>query len=108
MTATATRTELNSLPLLYLAVIATRVCLPSDEVKYPAISCITSTSAWTPTFDGDGDANGVKEVSDRAINYLPDGAAYFSMSQFYGGAADEFGYLLKEYNAQRMRQPPSG
>lgn len=60
----------------------------------------TKNSAWTPTFDGDGDVNGVKEVSDRAINYLPDGAAYFSMSQFYGGAADEFGYLLKEYNAQ--------
>ena len=60
----------------------------------------TNASAWTPTFDGDGDANGVKEVADRAIEYLPDGAAYFSMSQFYGGAADEFGYLLKEYNAQ--------
>lgn len=60
----------------------------------------TNASAWTPTFSEKGAVNGIAEAEGRAIEYLPDGAAYFSMSQFYGTAADEFGYLMKEFNAE--------
>ncbi|MDE7083275.1 MAG: hypothetical protein K2O89_06220 [Clostridia bacterium] len=63
----------------------------------------TNASAWTATFNGQGEVNGIAEVQDsetRAIEYLPDGAAYVSMSQFYGQAADEFGYMVKEFTNQ--------
>lgn len=60
----------------------------------------TNASAWTPTFNGKGEVNGLSEADDRAIGYLPDGAAYVSMSQFFGTAADEFGYLMQQFNAE--------
>ena len=60
----------------------------------------TNTSAWTPAFNGDGEVKGLTQVDLRKIDYLPDGAAYISMSQFFGTAADEFGYLMKQFNAE--------
>ncbi len=60
----------------------------------------TNSSVYKPTFDDDGDVNGLTFGADGAVEYLPDGTAYIGMSQFYGTAADEFGYLMKEFNAQ--------
>ena len=59
----------------------------------------TNSSAWTPAFTGDGKVEGLTEVADRKIEYLPEGTAYISMSQFFGTAADEFGYLIRQFNA---------
>lgn len=59
----------------------------------------TSETAYSPTLTADGKVTGVEEVSSRAIDYLPDGCAYVSMSQFFGNAADEFGYLMEKFNA---------
>jgi len=60
----------------------------------------TNSSAYKPTFNNNGEVNGVATAEGEGIDYLPDGTAYVSMSQFYGTAADEFGYLIKEFNAQ--------
>lgn len=59
----------------------------------------TAETAFSPTLSGSGKVTGVAEVSDRAIEYLPEGCAYVSMSQFFGNAADEFGYLMEKFNA---------
>ena len=59
----------------------------------------TNASAWKPAFNGNGEVNGLTEVKDRKIEYLPDYTAYVSMSEFFGTAADEFGYLMKQFNA---------
>ena len=61
----------------------------------------TSGSAWTPALNGKGEVFGLNEVSERKIGYLPEGTAYVSMSQFYGTAADEFGYLMTKFNAEQ-------
>ena len=60
----------------------------------------TNTSAWTPAISRDGKVTGLTEAQDRNLEYLPDGTAYVSMSQFFGTAADEFGYLMKKFNAE--------
>lgn len=59
----------------------------------------TNDSAWTPKLDANGKVKGVTEVQDRKIEYLPEGTAYISMSQFFGTAAEEFGYLITQFNA---------
>ena len=59
----------------------------------------TNDSAWTPALNGNGEVTGLKKVADRKIEYLPEGTAYISMSQFFGTAADEFGYLVRQFNA---------
>ncbi len=61
----------------------------------------TNSSAWTPTFGEDGEVNGIAQAEGREIEYLPDGAAYVNMLQFYGSAGDEFGYLMSQFNAER-------
>lgn len=59
----------------------------------------TNETAWK--FVGSGDKNGLALVEDRsaAREYLPDGAAYVRLSQFYGTLADEFGKLMNKFNA---------
>ncbi|MDE6667754.1 MAG: hypothetical protein K2K38_05345 [Clostridia bacterium] len=59
----------------------------------------TNSSAWTPALNGNGEVTGLTKVDDRKIEYLPEGTAYVSMSQFFGTAADEFGYIMKQFNA---------
>lgn len=59
----------------------------------------TNYSAWAPALNGKGEVIGLHEVPDRKVGYLPEGAAYVSMSQFFGTAAEEFGYLMKRFNA---------
>ncbi len=38
-------------------------------------------------------------ISDK-MDFLPENAAYIKLNQFYGTAADEFGVLLQNFNAQ--------
>ncbi|MCI8734327.1 MAG: hypothetical protein HFE40_02090 [Clostridia bacterium] len=68
----------------------------------------TNSKAWTPVFDSAGDVAGLKEVQSetgektyvKEISYLPEGAAYVAMSQFYGTAAEEFGALMEKFSAE--------
>lgn len=61
----------------------------------------TNRTAWK--FLATGDKNGLALVEDRdaARGYLPDGAAYVRLSQFYGSLAEEFGRLMSKFNAEK-------
>lgn len=58
----------------------------------------TNASSWDYVYDSAG--NGSVVTSDAAISYLPDGAAYLSLSQFYGNAAKEMAALFTQFNAE--------
>ena len=66
------------------------------EYTVSYVMLATNSSAWT--FTGD-DATELTETEGDAIAYLPDGAAYISISQFYGGAADQFEMAAEQFNA---------
>lgn len=68
--------------------------------EYTASYCTmsTSTAQWNVVYDSDG-AN-VKKT-DGGIDYLPDGAAYLRLDQFYGSAAWEMASLIEIFNAQK-------
>lgn len=58
----------------------------------------TRSSAWV----FDDAANGgfyLKEQTKKSMPYLDDGTAYMRLSQFYGGAADEFSALVEKFNS---------
>lgn len=55
----------------------------------------TNDSAWT--FTG-SDALQMTETEGDAISYLPEGAAYISLSQFYGGAPQQFKTAVEKFN----------
>ena len=57
----------------------------------------TNESAWT--FTGD-DALDITETSEDRIDYLPDGAAYISLSQFYGDAPAQFCSAVEKFNEE--------
>lgn len=68
--------------------------------EYTASYCTmsTSTAQWSVVYDSDG-ANVRK--TDGGIDYLPDGAAYLRLDQFYGSAAWEMASLIEIFNAQK-------
>ncbi len=55
----------------------------------------TNSSAWT--FTG-GNADVLTESASDAISYLPDGAAYVCLSQFYGNAPRQFAAAVEKFN----------
>ncbi len=60
----------------------------------------TNSTAWTFETAADGGLY-VKETPDEKISYLPDGAAYIRLDQFYGTAAAEFYKLAEKFNAYK-------
>ena len=60
----------------------------------------TAQTAWEFVSSGDGSGLALVENRDKAISYLPDGAAYVYLYQFFGTMADEFGTLMKKFNAE--------
>lgn len=56
----------------------------------------TNSGAWT--FTG-SDALDMTETEGDAIEYLPDGAAYINISQFYGSAVDQFCMAVEQMKA---------
>lgn len=42
------------------------------------------------------------ENADKSLDYLPEGAAYVCLSQFFGSAADEFGKVVEKFNSSSM------
>ncbi len=59
----------------------------------------TNDTAWG--FETSGDGKGLSAYEDKreAISFLPENTAYLKLSQFYGTAAGETGYLLEKFNA---------
>ena len=57
----------------------------------------TADKQWVVEYDG-----GKREVkeTDGGIEYLPDGAAYLRLDQFFGGAAYEMAELIEKFNAE--------
>ena len=58
----------------------------------------TNSTAWE---FGDAESGGLAlyENTDKKMSFLPDGAAYFRLTQFYGTAAKEFYRLAEKFNA---------
>ena len=59
----------------------------------------TADAEWSVRYDGDGARTVVRSESSR-YSYLPEGAAYVSLSQFYGDAAEEMAQLIYRYNEE--------
>ncbi len=58
----------------------------------------TNSTAWIFSDAADGGL-AIYEKPSEAISYLPDGAAYIRISQFYGTAHSEFLKLIEKFNA---------
>lgn len=72
-----------------------------SKQEYTASYCTLSTSEKTYSISYDGyDAVPVCE-EDGGIPFLPDGAAYMRLNQFYGNAVNEFITLMEIYNANK-------
>lgn len=56
----------------------------------------TNETAWTIQYDTKGNYSLVESADDK-IEFLPDGCGYIKLLQFYGNAAEEFGYLLQKF-----------
>ncbi len=57
----------------------------------------TATSSWNVTYEGN--APKLVKTDDVGIPYLPEGAAYIGLSQFYGNAHGEMAMLMGQFNA---------
>ena len=57
----------------------------------------TSSEEWTISYSASGTMSIDSDESDR-YSYLPEGAAYISLSQFYGNAAKEMAELIRIFN----------
>ncbi|MCH5147840.1 MAG: PDZ domain-containing protein [Clostridiales bacterium] len=49
-----------------------------------------------------GDSLALFENKDLSLDFLPEDAAYIKLSQFYGGAVNEFGRVVEKFNAYSM------
>jgi carboxyl-terminal processing protease len=58
----------------------------------------TNSSSWQYQSAASGGLAMVEDV-DGKISYLPDDYAYLRLSQFYGTAAAEMGYMIAKFNA---------
>jgi len=67
--------------------------------EYTASYCLMSTSQVTYSFYYE---NGEMKLRDdeEGIPFLPDGAAYIKLDQFYGNAVNEFASLMSLYNSK--------
>ena len=66
-----------------------------EEYATSYVLLATADNAWT--FTGD-DALTMTESAGDAIEYLPEGAAYISLSQFYGSAVNQFRAAAEKVN----------
>lgn len=69
----------------------------SYSVSYA--SMYTSQTAWRFVSSANGRGLSLVEDKPEALNFLPQGTAYLTLSQFYGTAAGEVGALLEKFNA---------
>lgn len=60
-------------------------------------SMATNDSSWAFCSSGDGSGLSLIENNDDKLTFLPEHAAYVSLSQFYGTATQEFGALMGKF-----------
>lgn len=60
----------------------------------------TNKTAWEVRYAGNAKTPSLIEAPKDKIEYLPDGAAYIRLNQFFGNAGDEFGKLMEKFNAE--------
>ncbi len=73
--------------------------LAKAEYKASYAYMATADTAWEFRSAANGGLS-LHENKDRAKSCLPEGTAYINASQFYGTLADEFGVLIKKFNAE--------
>lgn len=69
-----------------------------SKQEYTASYCTMSTAHITYSISYQGGNMTVNE--GKGIDYLPEGAAYLKLDQFYGNAVGEFETLMAKYNAE--------
>ncbi len=67
--------------------------------NYTSSYAVMYTNGAEYSFDYSLSSEPAYKISDR-MNFLPEGTAYIGLSQFYGGAAAEFGKLVKKFNSE--------
>lgn len=60
----------------------------------------TNKTAWEVRYAENLKTPSLIEAPKDKIGYLPDGAAYIRLNQFFGNAGDEFGKLIEKFNAE--------
>ncbi|MDE6505438.1 MAG: hypothetical protein K2L42_06175 [Clostridia bacterium] len=73
--------------------------LAKAEYKASYAYMATADTAWEFRSSANGGLS-LQENRSKAKSCLPEGTAYINASQFYGTLADEFGVLIKKFNAE--------
>lgn len=71
--------------------------LAKEEYAASYATMFTSAAEWGFCYGGEDDR--YFRLTDK-MKFLPSDAAYIRLSQFYGNAADEVGYLISRFNAE--------
>ena len=71
-----------------------------SKEEYTASYCVMSTATKTYSISYENGSMKLDE-SGEGIPYLPSGAAYLRLDQFYGNAPEEFATLIAKYNADK-------
>ncbi len=60
----------------------------------------TNKTAWEVRYAENSKQPSFIEAPEDKIEYLPEGAAYIRLNQFFGNAGGEFGKLIEKFNAE--------
>ena len=71
-----------------------------SEFQQSYVAMSTATTSWE-FITGERGGLEITENSSRKMEFLPQGAAYVKLWQFYGGAASEFEKIVEKFNASR-------
>ncbi len=71
----------------------------AERAQYATSYVFMATADSTWSFTG-SDALTLTENDADRIEYLPEGTAYISLSQFYGNAPEQFGKAVEQFNAE--------
>lgn len=82
----------------YLYSDSAQYTVAKSEYRASYAYMCTSSTSWYFTDSADGGLALTEDISG-AMSFLPDGAAYLSLYQFYGTAASEFAKLVQKFNA---------
>lgn len=75
--------------------------LSKESFTQSYVSMSTKSTGWEFR-SSVGDSLAMFENIERSMDFLPEGAAYVRLSQFYGDAASEFGKVVEKFNASSM------
>lgn len=77
----------------------TEYAVKKENYNASYVKFCTNKSGWSFKDSLNGGLALYEEEEDK-IPYLPDGAAYMALSQFFGSAAEEFEILVEKFNAE--------